>query len=257
MDEYPTEVLTTSRMTWPNPFPACGIRSLVPSTEESSSTTSSVTIPPTNCAILRTRARHRRKSENGLSTIVVNVDGAVRHYVGSGSQAAWGVYVANGAGLNGCGRLAHHIEPSIPKAQLEALWQGLVAADSIICTHRAASSDFVSSVRIACGSGYLVPALNFRIWDWIDAGGFFPLGAPRTALRRDVGNSSKRSSVFDPEYGANVKLGSVPPHMNREAEALANLALDLYRYTFHGEDGIDTDDEEAAGQLSSRSTEQN
>ncbi|KAI6090257.1 ribonuclease H-like protein [Hypoxylon rubiginosum] len=158
--------------------------------------------------------------ETDTRTLVINIDGACRSNGTPRARASYGVYVRDGSRYNACGQLGRNLPQTSSRAEIEALWQALHIVEEITSHERE-----ITSVRIACDSEYLVNALAFHIWNWLDNGGYTN-GGRRVAHFGRLVDIHEWLDELKYDYGVKVKLWWIPRHKNADADALANQALD-------------------------------
>ncbi|RYC57706.1 hypothetical protein CHU98_g8503 [Xylaria longipes] len=161
--------------------------------------------------------------EHDSGTLVIHIDGACRNNGTLAARASWGVYVGPGSRYNTKGLLSSElISQSSSRAEIEALAGSLDVARSIT------ADDFsLNDVKIASDSQYLVKALSMWISGWIEAGGVRSNGQPVAHFDRlrEI-HEMLDEMEFGDNGGVSVQLWHVDREMNREADALANQALD-------------------------------
>lgn len=167
-----------------------------------------------------TRCWYANAAHTETDTLVINIDGACRNNGTPRARASYGVYVGSGSQFNASGRLSRDLPQTSTRAEIEALWRALHVAQDITRRERS-----ITRVRIACDSEYLVDAMVFRIWDWITNRGYTNSGRPVAHFGRLVDIHEKLDELKN-DHGVKVKLWRLPREFNRDADALANRALD-------------------------------
>ncbi|KAH0496530.1 hypothetical protein TgHK011_003884 [Trichoderma gracile] len=152
-------------------------------------------------------------------TVVVSIDGACRGNGTPSARAAWGVYFGPQSMLNASGILDAHLPQTSTRAEIEALSQAL----DII--RREVPEDYsLVHYHIRTDSSYLVNTFSTWIHDWIRNGGMNSQG--KRAAHFEVLKEIHELLDDMTHWGMTFNFGLVPREDNKEADALANQALD-------------------------------
>lgn len=155
-------------------------------------------------------------------TVVVSIDGACRDNGRPSARASWGVYFGPGSRYNSAGLLGPELPQTNSRAEIEALSR---AVDSI---RELSSRDMaLQDVKIRCDSEYLCQAMAMWMERWVEGGG-------RRADGRAVAHYDKLLEIhgkidemtYGDDGGLHFQFWNVPRGENREADELANSALD-------------------------------
>jgi ribonuclease HI len=164
----------------------------------------------------------KSKVEVHHRTLVVHIDGACRNNGKAGAKAAYGVYFGPGSKYNSSGLLGSSVEQTSTRAELEALIKALDVVSSIC------SADFkITEVKVATDSSWLVDTFTKWIEDWIENDGVKSNGK---SVKYFHTLKEMHERLEEMEYGDDggieVQFWRINRENNKDADALANLALD-------------------------------
>lgn len=170
--------------------------------------------------------KHPRTGDIELDkmTVVVSIDGACRGNGTPNARAAWGVYFGAQSPHNASGVLEAALPQTSTRAEIEALSQAL----RII--REAISGDYsMTQYRIRTDSDFLVRAMSEWIEGWIEDDGRNAQGRPVAHYRvlKDI-HERLDDMTYGDDGGMDFKFWHVPREQNREADALANQALNRF-----------------------------
>ncbi|KAL7805972.1 ribonuclease H-like domain-containing protein [Trichoderma aethiopicum] len=152
-------------------------------------------------------------------TVVVSIDGACRGNGTPSAQAAWGVYFGPQSMHNECGLLDATLRQTSTRAEIEALSQALYIIRKYV------SKDYsLLHYHIRTDSSYLVDTFQTWIHNWIKKGGKTSRG--RTPLHFDTLMNIHEHLEEMAHRNMSFNFWHVPREENKEADALANYALD-------------------------------
>jgi ribonuclease HI len=155
-------------------------------------------------------------------SLVVHIDGACRGNGTPGARASYGVYFGPSSPHNAYGILSSSTPQTSTRAEIEALSHAL----EIIC--RITDGDYaLSRIKIATDSSFLVNAMSRWIEGWIEDGGVGSNGkqvAHYQVLKRL--HEKLDYMEYSDDGGRYVKFWLVGREMNRDADALANMAFE-------------------------------
>ncbi|KAK7732269.1 hypothetical protein SLS53_008558 [Cytospora paraplurivora] len=158
-------------------------------------------------------------------TVVVSIEGACRDNGKPTACASWGVYFGPGSRHNYSGLLSPDLPQTSSRAEIEALSR---AIDTIwVITDDNMS---LQDIKIRCDSDYLCQAMSMWMEGWIENDGLRSNGRPVALFDklREI-----QDKIDDMTYGGNgglkFQFWHVPRAENKEADELANTALDGYR----------------------------
>ncbi|KAI0016397.1 ribonuclease H-like protein [Xylariomycetidae sp. FL0641] len=165
----------------------------------------------------------RHVVETDRRTLVVHIDGACRDNGKPTARAAWGVFVGPNSLYNAYGRLDPNLLQTSSRAEIEALGQALDIVVNI--TNRYFS---LTDVKIVSDSEYVVNTMSMWIQDWIENGGVNRSRRPAAHYQKLKALHEKLDEMeFGDDGGLQVQFWHVPREENREADRLANLALNI------------------------------
>lgn len=163
------------------------------------------------------------------TTMVIHIDGACRGNGTPDARAAYGIYFGPNSPYNTSGLVPAHMPQTSTRAEIEALAHALPVLQSI-CSfdHR------LRDIKIATDSEFLVNAMSQWMERWIASNGIGTNGKRVAHFERlkelhqaldemESGDGRYRQIV---RYGKMVSFWHVGRERNREADALANAALD-------------------------------
>ena len=155
-------------------------------------------------------------------TLVVYIDGACRDNGNSNARASYGVYFGPNSAYNTNGLLQAEAPQTSTRAEIEAL------AAAIEVIKRLCKDDMkLQQIKIATDSAYLVDAMSLHIEGWIENDGVGSRGKPVAHFERlKMLHEMLDEMEFGDDGGIEVELWRVDRRENREADALANAALD-------------------------------
>lgn len=170
------------------------------------------------------REMNPRTSQMGIDrhSVVVSIDGACRGNGTPSARASWGVYFGPQSTHNSCGIL----DPTLPQTSTRAEIEALSRALDIICD--SISKDFsLQHYYIRTDSSYLAKTFSEWIQNWIENGGKNSEGK-RPAYFGTLKKIHERldEMTYGDDGGMQFKFWHVPREENKEADALANGALD-------------------------------
>ncbi|KAK3945758.1 ribonuclease H-like domain-containing protein [Diplogelasinospora grovesii] len=154
-------------------------------------------------------------------TLVIRIDGACRGNGTPGARAAWAVYLGPGSRYNAFDLLRPALPQTSSRAEIEALVQALRIVRDIT------KDDFrLQQVRILSDSEYLVNAMGRWIPEWIEAGGRRANGKPvaHYQVLKEI-HEKLDDMTYGDDGGLDFKFWHISREKNREADALANQAL--------------------------------
>jgi len=156
-------------------------------------------------------------------TLVVHIDGACRSNGRPTARASYGVYFGPNSPYNWKGLLDESLPQTSTRAEIEALVQALPMI--VVITH---FDRRLTRVKIATDSSFLVKAISQWIERWIKNGGVGSNGrqVAHFQVLRYLHKQLDRIGNGINGVGREIQLWHVPRNMNREADALANKALD-------------------------------
>ena len=163
---------------------------------------------------------NRRITRDDL-TMVVYIYGACDNRA-SNPRASYGVYFGPYSAHNTRGLLKAEDPQITQRAEIEAL------AAAIEVIKRLCNDDMkLQQIKIATDSAYLVDAMVLHIEGWIENGGVGSRGKPVAHFERlKMLHEMLDEMEFGDDGGIEVELWRVDRRENREADALANAALD-------------------------------
>ncbi|OSS47480.1 hypothetical protein B5807_07427 [Epicoccum nigrum] len=155
-------------------------------------------------------------------SFVVYIDGACRDNGASDARASYGVYFGPNSAYNTNGLLQAEAPQTSTRAEIEAL----AAALEVI--KRLCKDDLkLQQIKIATDSAYLVDAMSLHIEGWIEKDGVGSRGKPVAHFERlKMLHEMLDEMEFGDDGGIEVEFWRVDRGMNKEADALANAALD-------------------------------
>ncbi|KAI5925568.1 ribonuclease H-like domain-containing protein [Camillea tinctor] len=155
-------------------------------------------------------------------TVVLSTDGACRGNGTASARAAWGVYFGPGSRFNAGGLL----DPSLPQTSVRAEIEALAQALRIIRRHLSDDLE-MQEIRIRTDSEFLVKAMSEWMAGWRASGGRNARGQPvkHYAVLKALHDQLDEMTYGD-DGGRDFRFWYVPREENREADALANRALD-------------------------------
>jgi ribonuclease HI len=155
-------------------------------------------------------------------SMVVYIDGACRNNGAPTARASYGVYFGPDSPYNSYGLLSDSLPQTSTRAEIEALCQAI----EIVC--EITDRDFkLSHIKIATDSSFLVDAMSQWMERWIENDGAGSNGrqVAHFGVLKQLHDKLDYMEYSD-EGGREVQFWHVPREMNREADALANEALD-------------------------------
>lgn len=155
-------------------------------------------------------------------SLVVSIDGACRDIGTPMARASWGVFFGPGSRFNSSGWLSPSCPQTSSRAEIEALSQAIDAIKVI--TH---GDRTLLEIKIRSDSEYLCQAMSMWVGGWIKNDGLKQNGQP-------VAHFEKLKEIHEAIdemvrgclVGMQLQFWHVPRGENREADALANSALD-------------------------------
>ncbi|CAO2650720.1 Nn.00g020120.m01.CDS01 [Neocucurbitaria sp. VM-36] len=156
------------------------------------------------------------------SSMVVYIDGACRNNGTSKARASYGVYFGPNSPYNSYGLMPATFPQTSTRAEIAALSQAIDTIDKVT------ARDFkLSEIKIATDSSFLVDAMSKWMEQWIENEG---VGSSGTQVAHFEILEQLHEKLDYMEYsddgGREVQFWQIPREMNREADALANRALD-------------------------------
>jgi len=173
-----------------------------------------------NISQLRTKIVSNPNPIPDDTTLVVYIDGACRNNGRPTARASYGVYFGPNSPYNWNGLLDESLPQTSTRAEIEALVQALPMIIAITYFDRR-----ITRIKIATDSSFLVKALSQWMERWIECGGVGSNG-------RQVAHFKILKWMYDclnrweDKDRGEIQMWHVPRNMNREADALANKALD-------------------------------
>ncbi|KUI72376.1 Ribonuclease H1 [Cytospora mali] len=155
-------------------------------------------------------------------TVVVSIDGACRDNGKPTARASWGVYFGPGSRYNASGRLSPGLPQTSSRAEIEALSK---AVDTI---RELSNQDMtLQEIKIRCDSEYLCQAMSMWMEGWMENDGLRSNGQAVAHFDKLLEIQNKIDDMtYGDEGGLHFQFWNVPREENREADALANSALD-------------------------------
>ncbi|KAI3392417.1 hypothetical protein diail_5723 [Diaporthe ilicicola] len=155
-------------------------------------------------------------------TVVVSIDGACRDNGKPTARASWGVFFGPGSRFNSSGRLSPSCPQTSSRAEIEALSQALATIRDL--SHHDMT---LSDIKIRSDSGYLCQAMSMWVEGWIENDGLRPNGQPVAHFDKlkEIHETLDEMTYGD-DGGLQFQFWHVPREENREADGLANSALD-------------------------------
>lgn len=155
-------------------------------------------------------------------TLVVSIGSACRDNGTPTARASWGVFFGPGSRFNSSGRLSPSCPQTSSRAEIEALSQAIDAIRGI------AHGDMtLQEIKIRSDSEYLCQAMSMWVGGWIEDDGLRPNGQPVAHFEKlkEIHEAIDEMTYGD-GGGLQFQFWHVPRGENREADALANSALD-------------------------------
>lgn len=155
-------------------------------------------------------------------SMVVSIDGACRDNGTPTARASWGVFFGPGSRFNSSGRLSPSCPQTSSRAEIEALSQAIDAIRGI--SHGDLT---LQEIKIRSDSEYLCQAMSMWVEEWIEDDGLRPNGQPVAHFEKlkEIHGAIDEMTYGD-DGGLQFQFWHVPRGENREADALANSALD-------------------------------
>lgn len=155
-------------------------------------------------------------------SLVVSIDGACRDNGTPTARASWGVFFGPGSRFNSSGRLSPSCPQTSSRAEIEALSWAIDAIRGI--TH---GDMTLQEIKIRSDSEYLCQAMSMWVGGWIEDDGLRPNGQPVAHFEKlkEIHEALDEMTYGD-GGGLQFQFWHVPRGENREADALANSALD-------------------------------
>jgi ribonuclease HI len=155
-------------------------------------------------------------------TMVVYIAVACRSNGGPEARASYGIYFGPKSRYNGRGLLHYSSPQTSTRAEIVALKQAL-GAISTIC----ANDHWLKHIKIATDSEFLFNVITNWIYQWVDDNGVKSDGTlvMHFELLKDIHEQWDHMRSSD-GGGIQCQLWKVDRERNREADALANSALD-------------------------------
>lgn len=162
--------------------------------------------------------------EINKSSMVVHIDGACRGNGSPTARASYGVYFGPDSCYNLHGELFVHRLLTSTLAEIMALVDAIAAIDKIC-----AKDTRLNDVKIVTDSAFLVDSMSKWIYRWLESGGIGSTGRQVTYWEDfDIIHEKLDEMEHRDSGGIKVQFWHVPREKNREADALANAALDAY-----------------------------
>ncbi|KAI4686589.1 uncharacterized protein J4E84_005870 [Alternaria hordeiaustralica] len=179
--------------------------------------------PDTKFSQLRMKIMSKPNPIPDDASLVVFIDGACRNNGRPTARASYGVYFGPDSPFNTWGLLDESQPQTSTRAEIEALIQALLSICVIMHFDRT-----LCRIRIATDSSFLVKALSQWMEGWMERGGVGSNGSQVAHFKIMKQLYDELNSWEDKdEWGVReIQLWHVPREMNREADALANKALD-------------------------------
>ena len=157
------------------------------------------------------------------TSLVVYIDGACRNNGRPTARASYGVYFGPNSPYNWNGLLDESLPQTSTRAEIEALKRALLIIGVITQLDQS-----LYRIRIATDSSFLVKALSQWMERWIKRGGVGSNGrqVAHFKILKWMYDWLNRWEDEDETGFSEILLWHVPREMNREADALANKALD-------------------------------
>lgn len=156
------------------------------------------------------------------TTMVIHIDGACPGNGTPDARAAYGIYFGPNSPYNTSALLPAHMPQTSTRAEIEALAHALPLVQSICSTDQQ-----LGDIKIATDSSFLVKAMSQWMEDWIASNGIKKNGKRVAHFERlkDLHETLDEMEYGD-DGGIEVSFWYVARELNREADALANAALD-------------------------------
>jgi len=161
-----------------------------------------------------------------MNTIVVSIDGGSRgNNIKSNpnSTAAFGVFFGRNCPRNFCRKLDRDLPQTSNRAELEALFQALVALKEMY--DHGDFRDRYREVIIMTDSEYVAKSMDKWIWNWLKHDGRTVGGKPVKHWEL-VEELHDRICAFEQDCNMSVRFWRVDREWNAEADALVNQALE-------------------------------
>lgn len=155
-------------------------------------------------------------------TLVVYIDGACRGNGTPNARSSYGIYFGPDSPYNANGLVGNGIPQTSTRAEIEALAEALKVLKKIC------SRDYkLQQIKIATDSSYLVEAMSQHVEGWIERGGIGSKGKVVAHYERlKTLHELLDEMEFGDDGGIGVQFWHIERSMNKEADALANAALD-------------------------------
>ncbi|PGH03908.1 hypothetical protein AJ80_08610 [Polytolypa hystricis UAMH7299] len=155
------------------------------------------------------------------SSLVVYIDGACRNNGKPNARAAYGIFFGFSSEYNAYGTLDPYENQTSTRAEIEAMKQALD-----IVAHITENDQKITTVTFVSDSVYLVNSLTIWMGKWIRSGGIGSNGR-RVAYFSLLRSLGKRMLNLKNRHGhVQCQMCHIPRKKNREADALANYALE-------------------------------
>jgi ribonuclease HI len=172
---------------------------------------------------LHMKVRSKPDLVSDETSLVVFIDGACRNNGYPSARASYGVYFGPDSPHNTRGLLHESLPQTSTRAEIEAFSQALAIIREIT------DADLVlSQIKIATDSSFLVNTMSQWMERWIEDDGVGSNGeqVAHFQVLKQLHETLDHMEYSDEAGGREVQFWHVPRDMNREADALANMALD-------------------------------
>ena len=161
------------------------------------------------------------------SSLIIHVDGACRDNGRQVARSSWGVFFGPGSPYNKCGILPPNLPQTNSRAEIEAISQALDIIQKIVVD---AKDYTLQKIYILSDSQYVVNALTAWWARWMENGGKTAAGQQVAHLEKLKEIQRRIGQIGEADGGMRqVKLWHIRRERNKEADALANRALDEVR----------------------------
>ena len=155
-------------------------------------------------------------------SIVISIDGASRgnHSLDIASRASYGIYFGNNSPHNRYGCLSAQLPQTSSRAEIEAAVQAVEMVANLDLTGQR-----TTKVIVKTDSDYLHQSMTDWIWKWMTTGG---VGSRGEEVKHWACLLALHQRIIQIENAKRIRIlfWWVPREYNKEADGLANLALD-------------------------------
>jgi ribonuclease HI len=164
----------------------------------------------------------KREIYTDTMSMIVFIDGACRGNGTATARASYGVFFGAGSPFNTYGLLPSALPQTSTRAEIEALSQALKTIEAIT------DKDYsLTRIKIATDSSFLVDAMSRHVERWIKDKGLRANGKEKVVHFEAMKQLHEKLDYmeFSDAGGREIMFWHVPRELNREADALANKAL--------------------------------